>query len=212
MRALDAIAQGTLAFPFISNMPMPVDAEMIKKAVLGRTSWGFAYRKEWVRPHIGACMRIERIALSARLSATSRLPHVVAVAADRVRRASARKGRGLAAWTFSNCAVHSGPKRGTFGVRLRAPTWCIGWQHQSADFIVRDTMMYAMPVLRKFTPSRMPSAIAEISGQPAVINTARKTLANPETSIPTQLGWGRISHAKKVQAAPWNTKITRPRA
>ena len=40
MRALDAIAQGTLAFPFISNMPMPVDAEMIKKAVLGAHELG----------------------------------------------------------------------------------------------------------------------------------------------------------------------------
>jgi len=45
-RALDTIVDGTLAFPFIGNMPMPIDAAVLRTGLLGAHDLGLAVREQ----------------------------------------------------------------------------------------------------------------------------------------------------------------------
>ncbi|MEO8602845.1 MAG: glycerol dehydrogenase [bacterium] len=45
-RSLDIVVDGTLAFPFIGNMPMPIDAVVLRQALLGAHGLGLALAQE----------------------------------------------------------------------------------------------------------------------------------------------------------------------
>jgi glycerol dehydrogenase len=45
-RALDTIVEGAMAFPFIGNMPIPIDAEVLREGLLGAHDLGSAVREQ----------------------------------------------------------------------------------------------------------------------------------------------------------------------